>query len=337
MSVVARFVEKLLLDSTACVIMRHPCYAGGLYYCVNAVMTHVACFVAAALYSTYYTGTALDNESYSATSGNYTANTNNTLANASGVLPANGTAADYAGATFSKMDDFSLFVFILTLSAVWTVAFVGLLLTMNREYIGTFVSLQTGCAFSRAHFLDHAGDDARRINIFFTNEPHWRSIRDLVRQWVLGAYATWLLLSPAWLNNAVRALIPDDFIPAPAVPPMQQPDAQALGGRRQCRHDSRANMGMLRRVSLSFVGAEVDAAPLSTPAVAPEATALPSAPATSFTATDAANPGTIDVGAPDDACSGDHRRSAQLSFKLATAPTSQTRMACRQYRTRISS
>ena len=81
MSVVARFVEKLLLDSTACVIMRHPCYAGGLYYCVNAVMTHVACFVAATLYSTYYTGTALDNESYSATSGNYTANTNTTLAN----------------------------------------------------------------------------------------------------------------------------------------------------------------------------------------------------------------------------------------------------------------
>ena len=101
---------------------------------------------------------------------------------------------------------------------------------------------------------------------------------------------------------------------------MQQLDAQAPGGRRQSRRDSRASMGMLRRVSLSFVGAEVDAAPLSIPAVAREATALPSAPAMSYAATDAANPGNVDVGAPDDACSGDHLRNAQLSLKPRYGP-----------------
>ncbi len=263
-----------MLDSTAFVHLRHPFHAGGFYYCFNAMMTHVACFIAAALYSTHYTGTALDNESYSATGGNYTANT--TVVNASGVLPANGTAADYAGARSNKIDDFSLFATIVTLSTVWAIAAVGLLLTMNREYIGTFVSLQTGCAFTRAHFLDHAGDDARRINIFFSNEQHWRSIRDLVRQWVLGAYATWLALSPAWLSNSVRAMIPDDFIPA-LVAPVQQLDAQAPGGQRR----SLASMGALRRVSLAFGGAEVTAewsAPLSAPAMAPEAAALPPAP-----------------------------------------------------------
>ena len=78
---------------------------------------------------------------------------------------------------------------------------------MKRKYLGTFVSLQTGCAYSRSHFLDHPGDDARRILIFSTNQWHWRSIRDLVRQWVLGAYTTWQMLSPAWLNNRLRALI----------------------------------------------------------------------------------------------------------------------------------
>ena len=272
LSVVFRFVEKLLLDSTGMVHLRHPFYAGGFYCCFNAMMTHLACFVAAALYSTHYTGTALDDESYISTGGNYTANTNTTVASATGVLAANGTAADYAGARSNKIDDFTLFATIVTLSAVWAVAAIGLLLTMNREYIGTFVSLQTGCAFSRAHFLDHVGDDARRINIFFANEPQWRSIRDLVRQWVLGAYATWLLLSPAWLNNAVRAMIPDDFMP------VQQLDAQALGRRR-----SLANMGALRRVSLAFVGADATAewsAPVSTPAMAPEDAALPPAPAT---------------------------------------------------------
>ena len=63
------------------------------------------------------------------------------------------------------------------------------------------------------------------------------------------AYATWLLLSPAWLNDALRALIPDDFMPAPAV---QQLDAQAPGGRRHTVE----NMGTLRRVSLALTGAE---------------------------------------------------------------------------------
>ncbi len=84
--------------------------------------------------------------------------------------------------------------------------------------------------------------------------------------------ATWLTLGPAWLSNAVRAMIPDDFIPSP-VAPVQQEDAQAPGGPRR----SLAHMGALRRVSLAVDCAEVTAdlessVPLSAPANAPEAT-----------------------------------------------------------------
>jgi hypothetical protein len=245
MSLLARVVEKAVLDSTGLVYFRQPNFAGGLYYCLNAVMTHLACFVAAVLYSAYSTGTAPDRESYSAAGGNYTgANATNTAF----PFPTNGTATDYAGTNASKIDNFTLFAAILTLSAVWTIAFVSLLLTMKRQYVGTFVSLQTGYAFSQSHFLDHDGDDARRTNIFFMNERQWRSIRELVRQWALGAYATWLQLSPAWLNDALRALIPDDFMPAPVV---QQLDAAAPGGRRLTLQ----SMGALRRVSLAL-GAE---------------------------------------------------------------------------------
>jgi hypothetical protein len=171
-------------------------------------MTHVACFIAAALYSTYSTGAAPDRESYSNhTSANATSAA---LANTTVTLPTDGFAA-------RKIDELTLFAAIGALSAVWTVAFVGLLLTMKREYVGTFLSVRTGHSVSRSYFLDNEGDDATRINIFYSNDRHWRSIRDLVRQWVLGAYATWLLLSPAWLNDAIRARIPDDFMPAPVV------------------------------------------------------------------------------------------------------------------------
>jgi hypothetical protein len=195
LSLVCRLIEKLVLDATGFVQQLHAFNAGGAYYCFNAGMTHAACFVAAALYSAYYTGIAPDNASYSPTGGKYTdANaTNTTAASTTVLLLTNGTVAGYAG----KIDDVTLFAAIGTLSAVWVIAFVGLLLTMKCEHVGTFVSLQTGCAFSQSHFLDHEGDDARRSHILNSNERHWRSIRELVRQWVLGAYATWLQLSPA--------------------------------------------------------------------------------------------------------------------------------------------
>jgi hypothetical protein len=245
LSLLARFIEKVVLDTTGLVQLRHAFHAGGLYYCFNAVMTHVACFVAAVLYSVSSTVVALDHKSDNATGGHHTgANaTNITAANNNETLPANDTAAENGG----KIDDFTLFATIMTLSAVSTIAFVSLLLTMKRQYVRTFVSMQTGCAFSRSHFLDHDGDDARRAHIFYCNRWHWRSIRDVVRQWVLSAYATWLQLNPAWLTHALRTMIPGDFMPAPLV---QQLDAQAPGGRRRTLE----NIGALRRVSLAFAG-----------------------------------------------------------------------------------
>ncbi len=256
-----RVAEKLILDGTGFVHFRHPFHAGGVYYIFNAVMTHIACFVAASLYSTYSTSIAPD---YNTTGGNYASEH---AANTTATLPVNGSAAVHAGANSSKIGDLPLFVAIGTLVAVWTIAFLGFLLTMKREYRGSFVSTQTGRAYAQAHFLDHDGDDARRVHIFHFNEQLWRSIRYLVRHWVLGAYATWLQLSPAWFTNALRALIPDDLMPAPVV---QQLDAQTPGGRRLTLH----NMGMQRRVSLVFGGAESGAAeppaPFFASALAPD-------------------------------------------------------------------
>ena len=256
LSLLGRFVFKVVLDCTGFLQFRHPHAAGGFYYCFNALTMHMACFVAAALYSAYATGIAPDDESHSAAGGNYTGanTTNTTAANNSAPLPANATA----GALSGKIDNFTLFATIITLSVVWIIASVGLLLTMNRKYAVTFLSLQTGCAYSRGVFLNNPGDDARRVEIFFLNERHWRSIRDLVRQWVLGAYAVWLQLRPAWLNDALRVMIPDDFMPSPVV---QQLNAQAPGGRRP----TLADMGPLRRMSMAFSVADDTATESSAP------------------------------------------------------------------------
>jgi hypothetical protein len=142
----------------------------------------------------------------------------------------------------SKIGDLPLFATVGALAVVWLIAIVGLSLTIKREYLHTFVSLQTGYANSQSIFLDHQGDDARSVPIFFRNERHWQAIRDRVRQWVLSVYAMWQSLGPAFFTADLQARIPDDFMPAQAV---QDLSAQGPDGRRPTLQ----NMGLVRRMS----------------------------------------------------------------------------------------
>ncbi len=142
----------------------------------------------------------------------------------------------------SKIGNLPLFATVGALAAVWLIALVGLSLTIKREYLHTFVSLQTGYSFSQSYFLDNQSNDAKRINIFYKNERHWQAIRDRVRQWVLSAYAAWQALMPAFFTADLQARIPDDFMPAQAV---QDLNAQSRDGRRPTMQ----NMGLLRRAS----------------------------------------------------------------------------------------
>ncbi len=69
------------------------------------------------------------------------------------------------------------------LVAVWLVAFCAFLLIIKREYVHTFVSLQSGSDYIVSYFRDNL-DEARRIQIFYSNELMWKSIRPAVRTWV---------------------------------------------------------------------------------------------------------------------------------------------------------
>jgi hypothetical protein len=153
----------------------------------------------------------------------------------------------------AKIDDLKLFATLGVLTASWLVAVIGLAFTIKREYLHTFVSLQTGCAYVQSHFLDNEGNDALRVDIFFTNARKWWAIRDLVRQWVLRVHAAWKALMPSWLTEDLQARIPDDFMPVEVVHDL---NAQTPDGRRL----TVLNLGLLRRVSHA---AAVDAASAS--------------------------------------------------------------------------
>ena len=142
----------------------------------------------------------------------------------------------------SKIGDLPLFTIVVTLAVLLLVAVVGLSLTIQREYLRTFVSLQTGCAYAQSYFLDNEGDDAKRVEIFYCNERQWQAIRNRVREWVLGLYAVWKALVPSWFTTDLQARIPDEFMPAQVV---HELNAHAPHARRPTLQ----KMGLLRPVS----------------------------------------------------------------------------------------
>jgi hypothetical protein len=227
---------------------RHPLELGGIYFFVNALKSIASWFVAAALYSRYFVagttelGLVAD---MNASAANYSGFLNSTgasftVANTTGAIPgfstashasnASATAAGGAIMDASKIGDLPLFATVGALAAVWLIAIVALSCTIKREYLHTFVSLQTGYADSQSYFLDNQGNDARRVVIFFCNERHWQAIRDRVRQWVLSVYAAWQALMPAFFTADLQARIPDDFMPAQVVQDLNSVAAELDGG-----------------------------------------------------------------------------------------------------------
>jgi hypothetical protein len=243
----------------SCIQYRHPLELGGVYFFINALTGVVSWFVAAMLYSQYFPAGPTElarGADMNTSADNYSAFLNSSASNSteagsgasplSHAMPINAihATAVATGATMhaSKIGDLPLFATVGTLAVIWLVAVVGLSLTIKRDYLHTFVSLQTGYADTQSYFLDSQGDDARRVVIFFCNERQWQAIRDLVRQWVLSVYAAWQALMPAFFTTDLQARIPDDVMPAHAA---QDLDVQAPGGRRPTVQ----NMGLLRRMS----------------------------------------------------------------------------------------
>jgi hypothetical protein len=258
-SSLVRFGNKVLIDFVGFIHMRHPYDLGGACFLFEAITSQLYVVVATILYSQYYvhSTTARDVLRADLNADNSTsANATTLILLSSNDIRANhpNVSSSSANYTFGysmgerllvgKVDALTLLATVGTLIAVWTMAVVGLSLTIKREYLHTFWSTQTGYAYSQSTFLDHEGNDAIRINIVVINERHWRSIRERVRQWVLRMYATWEALKPPWFTDARKAAIPDDFMPAES---LRSENARAPGGRRP----SVAEMGVLRRASLA--------------------------------------------------------------------------------------
>jgi hypothetical protein len=85
---------------------------------------------------------------------------------------------------YAKISRSFLYGIVGALGLVWLLSFGTFLLIIKREYRRTFVSMQTGSDYIISYFRDNAANEARQIEIFYSNELMWRSIRPAVKAWV---------------------------------------------------------------------------------------------------------------------------------------------------------
>jgi hypothetical protein len=154
-------------------------------------------------------------------------------------------AAFYVGE--AKLEAATLYAFVGTLTAVSIVSFGVLLLAMERKYVRTFFSAQTGGEFAMSIFLDNDSNDKLRSRVFTFSEELWRPIRPQVQAWLHLCFRMWRRNKPAWFSEALVACIPTDMLP---VRDAKRLSAQAPGGRRSTVHDADASLTQRMSVSL---------------------------------------------------------------------------------------
>ena len=148
-----------------------------------------------------------------------------------------------------EMNRLWLISYILTASAL--ISYCVFFSTINNGYIHTFYSLVTGGQMTIRNFRELEDDGLRADTIFGSNKNQWKSIYDEVKEWVWQSWPKWVEEKPAWFDDRMRSMIPEDMIPS--TDDLKQIAAEggkeAVVKRTQSSSDRRASQSGGRRLS----------------------------------------------------------------------------------------
>jgi hypothetical protein len=128
---------------------------------------------------------------------------------------------------------------------------------MERKYARTFFSTETGGQYLMNHFLDNAGNDELREQIFSYNQALWRPIRPQVAAWMSSRFEIWKREKPAWFTDALRRSIPTDMLPprvARLVDAPREPGAAPVALARRAHVGDDASAGHAARRTRDRLG-----------------------------------------------------------------------------------
>jgi hypothetical protein len=199
-SLLGRFVVKVLVDYTGVLQFRAAVDLGGIYWSWSMFQAVIFSFAAAALYL---------REVDDAGEGG-------------GAVASNSTTYSEGG---SALQGDAVWWLVSSTTITWLLSFAGLLMLMKREYWQTFLSFETGSELVIAAFLKGRSEE-RKGDIFTNNKKMWLPIREDVKVWTLANWWKWKREKPAWLTEGLVGKIPDDMIP-------KEEDRKALEGARK--------------------------------------------------------------------------------------------------------
>jgi hypothetical protein len=119
------------------------------------------------------------------------------------------------------------------------------LLTIQKKYVATFFSVQTGPQSTVEQFMTAPTDAIRAGGIFRLSYHHWAKIENGVALWVRSNWDDWNENRPAWFTDEMRALIPADMVPTDA----DRRRILSLHEMKDAGEDMRRQLSMGRRNS----------------------------------------------------------------------------------------
>jgi hypothetical protein len=96
---------------------------------------------------------------------------------------------------------------------ITTLCFAVFFFNIEKKYLDTFRSIQTGKDRTMAYFLE-GESDAIKFSVFKRSKHHWVSIEGQIKKWVELNWAEWEEEQPEWFTDVRKASVPEEFIPA---------------------------------------------------------------------------------------------------------------------------
>ncbi len=169
-----RIVNKVLVDYTGFVLLRHPCETGGLLYSLTLLWSQVSAVISVVLYQSYYD--------------------------------------DEVEGRRSKIGAAALYSIVCALCLVWMTSFYMFTRSIDPNYLHTFFSTMTASQYA-VHLFRNASTDRTKVYVLKIAPSFWEPIREEVKAFTLANWSRWETEKPKWFNEHWISTVPDDFIP----------------------------------------------------------------------------------------------------------------------------
>jgi hypothetical protein len=123
---------------------------------------------------------------------------------------------------------------------------------IETKYWSTFFSLQMGKELTMKGFREGKDDRVKAAHMAMSKH-HWKSIEEEVRAWVVANWERWEDEKPDWFDDAMRAKLPFEYIPADG-------DARRRESVRRASVDAEAEGGLAGALRASIRRASIGGA-----------------------------------------------------------------------------